>query len=129
MLHWRRRSLSVPLKANVLQKYLLFKAIGLVRLLNVHSRGIHPLKGSLAVGVRQFDNDKVCNPIRVPKSARELLRNERHGTGSRLEAVCKGEGSSNFPLCTSMSKSSASHVTLSWTRQLRIKKSILTQTE
>ena len=130
LLHWWRRSLSDLPRADVLQVYPLFKAIGLIRLLNVHSRGIHPLKRSLTSGVGQIDNDKVCIPFRVPGPARELLRNE-HWIST--ESSLQGSEFVQLPSLDSHvktdSKSSASHVTLSWTRQLRIKKSILTQIE
>ena len=106
------------LRANVLHVYPLVKVVGLVRLLDTQSRGIHPLDQPLAIGVRQFAT--AFGPRRASRPERQLLPNERHGTGAGLKAACRREGSPNFPLWASLLKSPASDVRPSWAHQLRI---------
>ena len=108
-----------PLRANVV------KVVGLVRLLDIHSRGIHPLDESLAIGVWQLTMSQYSTDFEFPDP--KALSNERHDTGAGLKAACKGEDSSNFPLWTFSLNSSASDVTPSWAHLLRINNSKLKQ--
>ena len=118
-----------PLRANVLHVYPLFKVLGLLRLLDTHRRGIHPLDEPLAIGVRQLTMPQHSAHVFPSWSERDLLPNERQRTRARLKAACKKEGLPRFPLWAPLLKSPTSNVTPSWTHRLRSNNKKLTQTE
>ena len=93
-----------PLRANVLHVYQLFKVVGLVRLLDTHRRGIHPLDEPLAISVQWFDNATAFGPRRSLQTREGAVAKRTPRHRSSAESSLQGRGFAQLPSLGALAK-------------------------